>query len=424
MKTIDLIKKDVRVVLQDIQALFIIFLMPIVLIVILGLALGGVFSGDSVSIGQIHIALVDEVSSQDITDANAVLTPMQASYEDMSLQSVLDEEEIASFLAYETVSEEEARRMLNDGEVDAMVTIPKGYAVSLADVMLGGSGDAQIDVVYLEDTLKATIAGSIVQSYADTLSSISADVGLLFDTAGAAAGALSPAEIGGYIAHAVHLSVSETVTITPRGIAARQVINSYYYYSIAITCMFILYAAGQGSTFLYTESEDKTLQRLSAAGVPGTKLLFGKSFSVFCLCILQLIVLFGFSTLAFGIDWGNTLVFIGIAICISLSVTGLGTLLMVLVYRSGNPRIGGIFQGVFVHVFALFGGSYIPLSVLPAFFSKVAIFTPNGLAIRAFSENVTGAPFSDIWPYMLGSIGLGIVLFFVGVILFPRERRA
>ena len=424
MRIGDLIKKDIRVVMQDIQALAIIFMMPIVLIVILGLALGGVFEGDTISIGQIHIALVDEVDAGEIAEADSVLLSMGASYEDMALQSVLDADEVASFLTYETVDKDEAQQMMDDGQADAMVTIPKGYAVSLAEAMFGGGGDAQIDVVYPEETLKATVASSIIQSYADTLSSISADTLLLFASAGEAVQAIPADEIGVYIANAVRLSMTDTVTISSRGVAARQVINSYYYYSIAITCMFILYAAGQGSTFLYTESEDKTLQRLSAAGVPGMKLLIGKSFAVFCLCILQLIVLFGFSTLAFGIDWGNTLVFIGISIAISLSVTGLGTLLMVMVYRAGNPRIGGIFQGVFVHAFALFGGSYVPLSVLPAFFSKVALFTPNGLAIRAFTENVTGAPFSEIWPYMMGSVGLGIVLFFIGVMLFPRERRA
>jgi ABC-2 type transport system permease protein len=424
MRIGDLIKKDVRVVLQDVQALVFIFLMPIVLIVILGLALGGVFQGDGAAFRQIRIALVDEVDADEIAEADSVLSPMGASYKDMALQSVLDADEVASFLTYETVDAQDARALLDAGEADAMVTIPKGYAVSLAGAMFGGSGGAQIDVAYAQDTLQATIAGSVVRAYADTLSSISADALLLFKTAGDGIQVIPAADIGAYIAHAVHLSMADTATVTSRGVAARQVINSYYYYSIAITCMFILYAAGQGSTFLYTESEDKTLQRLSAAGVPGTKLLIGKSFAVFCLCILQLIVLFGFSTLAFGINWGNTLVFIAISICIALSVTGLGTLLMVMVYRSGNPRIGGIFQGVFVHAFALFGGSYIPLSVLPKFFSKVALITPNGLAIRAFTENVTGAPFSEIWPYMLGSIGLGIVLFFIGVILFPRERRA
>jgi ABC-2 type transport system permease protein len=317
--------------------------------------------------------------------------------------------------------------MLGDGSIDAIVTIPKGFIASVMQSMQGGSESALINVEGSGTrTLQGQIAASIVRSYANTMSSISADFGVLLNTVlkSGDMAAFNSIDIEGYMQKAVSASAAQAAEISQKGIAARKPLTSFMYYSIAITCMFVLYSAGQGSSFLYTEWEEKTLHRLSAAGVSKRKLLLGKSAAVFLLCVLQLIVLFAFSTLAFKIDWGNAVSFILISVCVAISVTGLGVLLMVLVYRAGNPRLGSVFQSIIVQVLALFGGSYMPLSVLPKFFSTISLITPNGLAIQAFTGSVTGAPLAEVLPYMGGSVALGAALYFLGVALFPRERRA
>ncbi|MDD5017245.1 MAG: ABC transporter permease [Eubacteriales bacterium] len=425
MKLTDIIKKDVLIVLRDFKALVFIFLMPIVLIVILGLALGGIFASDGFSIGRIDIAVVDGVTESEIAAANAQLGAT-ASYDDMSLYSVLDSDDIGAFISYEVMDADEAESRLESGEIDAVAAIPEGYALDIAGAMTGGGNGTQIDVMGRQGEFETTVVDSVVQAYADTLSSVSADMAVLHQAMEHnVSGQQGPgSDFAAFIQTSVNASLADTVEIDSKGVEARGVLTSFFYYSIAITCMFILYSAGQGSSFLYTESDEKTLERLTVAGVSKKKLLLGKSFAVFSLCILQLIVLFAFSTVAFGINWGNTLVFVAISICVAISVTGLGVLLMVLVYRSGNPRIGNMFQAVLVQIFALFGGSYIPLSVLPKFFSTVSVFTPNGLAVQAYTANVTGAPFSEVLPYIAGSVGLGVALYFIGVMLYPRERKA
>lgn len=427
MKLFDLIKKDLLIVLRDFKALVFIFIMPIVLIVILSLALGGVFNS-GFSIGRINIAVVDEDDSgtpNQQTQANG------ASYDtsQMSIYTVLDSKDVSSFLSYRKTDAENAEALLEDGSIDAVVTIPKGYIESVTNGMMGGGGSVEIIVEgSSKRTLQGQIAAGIVRSYTNTISSVSADLGVLIDTVmkngRLTAETFKSIDMQGYIQKAVEASVAQAAEISLKGIEARKPLTSFMYYSIAITCMFVLYSAGQGSSFLYTEWEEKTLHRLSAAGVPKKKLLLGKSAAVFLLCILQLIVLFAFSTLAFGIDWGNWVSFVLISVCVAISVTGLGVLLMVLVYRAGNPRLGSVFQSVIVQVLALFGGSYLPLSLLPRFFSTLSLATPNGLAIQAYTGSVTGAPLTEVLPHMLGSLGLGAALYFLGVALFPRERRA
>lgn len=428
MRLIDIIKKDLRVVLRNRVALIFIFLMPIVLITILSFALGGVFTSDGVSIGHIQIAVVDltgedeALTMQQMAQQTAVGT---ADLDSMSLYAVFDSDEVSEFLSYTKTDEETAMAQLKDGNIDAVVTIPQGFTSGMFAMMMGGGDDFVIDVLGAPNsTMESGIVSSIVRAYTDTFCTLSADMDILMQTvltSGLAEEAIAQIDFASFMQS---LSTQNDIQIDMQGIEARKALSSFSYYSIAITCMFVLYSAGQGSTFLLTESQEKTLVRLTAAGISVKKLLLGKSVAVFFLCIIQLIVLLGFSTLAFGIDWGNPLLFVLISVCVAISITGLGVLLMVLVYRAGNAAVGNVFQSVIAQVLALFGGSYLPLAVLPAFFSTVALFTPNGLAIMAYSGNVSGAPLAEIAPYLGGSVLMGAVLFALGLMLFPKERRA
>ena len=254
--------------------------MPIVLIVILGLALGGVFSSDGFSIGQIKIAVVDEVAESEITAADAQLGGYPgASYAEMSLYTVLDSDDVAAFLSYETMEADDAESALLAGEIDAVVTVPSGSALGLADAMSGSNGSIELGVTGAQGgTIELTVVKSIVASYAEALSSISADIAVLGETLQDAVPVdIAAVDFAAYIQNAVSISTADVLSTESKGIEKRKVLNSFGYYSIAITCMFVLYSAGQGSTFLYTESEEKTLSRLTVAGVPRSKLLIGKS---------------------------------------------------------------------------------------------------------------------------------------------------
>ena len=444
MRLIDIIRKDLAVVLRDWKALIFIVLMPIVLMSILGLALGGVFSTGSYTMGQIDIAVVDETEEiteqqmaaavqQSIADMGGEIASADMSatgsmdLEQMSLYTVLDSDSVSEFISYEITDSETAAKMLENGEIAAVVTIPESFTMDMIVAMVTGQGRAEISVLgSSDDTISAGIVSGVVSAYTDTLSQISADIRILIETM-VQSGTMSEEAMGTLdIASMVSGSATQSaaLSITEKGVEARKPLNSFAYYAIAITCMFVLYSAGQGSTFLYAENAERTLMRLRAAGISRSKLLIGKSMAVLGLTVIQLIILFAFSTLAFGLQWGSMGTFLLISLCVALSVTGLGVLLMVLVYRADNPRIGSVFQSIIVQVLALFGGSYLPLSQLPKFFSTISLATPNGLAIHAYTESMSGAPFGEVAPYLLGSIGAGLILFLLGLALFPRERRA
>ena len=416
MKLFDIIKKDLNLVLTDPKSMVFIIIMPIVLILILSFSLGGSFEEEGFTLDIINIGVVDNITDDEI----ALLESMpldQSIIDSVSLYTLLDDENLNEIITYEKMTQEQANTKLETREVDAVVIIPETYLRTTLMGIQTGNGETQIEVISAQNrSLQTNIVTSVISGYTSFLSSLSADNVVLNSY-------LDNPNIFEYVAELEEFNLNNQLTIEAQGVNQRKMMNQFYYYSIAITCMFVLFSAGQGSTFLLNESNDKTLQRLFVAGVSKAKLLVGKSFAVFSLCVIQLIVLFIFSTIAFSLNWGNPWIFLLISLCLAFSVTGIGALLMVLSYKGNSHNLGNMFQSVFVQVLALFGGSYIPLAVLPKFFSSVALFTPNGLGIIAYSENVQGAPLNEIYPYILGNLALGIVFCTIAVYLFNKKRR-
>lgn len=407
MKVRDIIKKDMLLVLSNLKALVFILLMPIVLIVILSLSLGAVFQDESIKIDIIKVGVVDNNTSIQ----RLPLQILQATPYDL-----LNNERIKEIIDYEEVDLASGQDRLEKREYSTLIIIPEGFYSAVASNFTNETAATQIEVIgYLNTSFETNIVLSIVNAYTDQLSNIIADNKIISKYLASEKFASFSASLQEELA-AHQLDLQFTAT------GDRKSINQFYYYSIAITCMFILYTAGQGGSFLLEESQNKTLDRLSVAGVTKSKLLLGKSTAIFALCIVQLAVLFIFSTLAFSLNWGNIFIFFAIALALSFSVTGIGTLLMIASYRTGSHNWGTMFQAIGAQLFALIGGSFIPLSVLPKFFSTAALFTPNGLAIMAFTDNVQGAPFAESAPYIVGNILIGVITLAIGLLWFKRTK--
>lgn len=409
MKIIDIIKKDMRLVLSDPKALVFTILMPIVLILILSFSLSSVFDDEGISFDVIQVGIVDNNTPFE----RALLSALQASPYDL-----LANEDIANIINFEMIEDISLAESKQDaGKIDVIVIVPDGFYNAVVSNLISAEQATHIEVRgSLNSAFKANIVSSIITAYTEQLSATIADNKLLGEY-------LASNDFSSYIGKLEKELEQYPLTISEQGIGQRQPVNQFYYYSIAITCMFILYTAGQGSSFLLEESRHKTLARLTAANVSRNKLLVGKSLAIFALCVVQFVVLMCFSTLAFSLNWGNLLVFVFISVALSFAICGIGTLLMVLAYKTDSQNFGNIFVAVGAQLLALIGGSFIPLTLLPKFFSTAALFTPNGLGILAFTSNVQGAPFSEVLPYIVGNIAIGLVSLSIGVIWFRKKGR-
>jgi ABC-2 type transport system permease protein len=126
------------------------------------------------------------------------------------------------------------------------------------------------------------------------------------------------------------------------------------------------------------------------------------------------------STLLFGADWGNPLAVASLCLGVSVSVVCL-TALTIALARTERQAEG--LAAVVVFALVLAGGNFVFVSQEPPLLRRLALFTPNGWALRGFTDLGTGARGIGV----VGAPLLGIAVFSLVVValtaLAVRLRR-
>ena len=127
MKVINIIIKDLKVVLSDKQAIIVTMLMPLILMTILSMALKGSFiSSDDIEINQIPAAVVklyDEAADSQIfvqtleERLNINLTGDEFAPEEIFFKDFLGSKEVSKLLNCRIEEYEKAMELLNEGEI-------------------------------------------------------------------------------------------------------------------------------------------------------------------------------------------------------------------------------------------------------------------------------------------------------------------
>jgi ABC-2 type transport system permease protein len=202
-----------------------------------------------------------------------------------------------------------------------------------------------------------------------------------------------------------------------------ELVDSFTYYTAAMLCMFMLFSAGIGGRSMLEEKENITYHRMKVLGVTYFQMMISKMIVVLIICLLQSAVMISLSSIFFGVDWGNYLSVIIIALCGSFAIGGLGSFIGAISLRSGNYKLANAFEGALVQVLALLGGSYIPLSVLPKFFTKISKFTVNGQALSAYLKTAQGMAIGNITSEIFMILLFGALFFGAAWLLVSSEGR-
>jgi len=105
-----------------------------------------------------------------------------------------------------------------------------------------------------------------------------------------------------------------------------------------------------------------------------------------------------------------------------MAASGLGVLLISFVRstRQGGPVLGGGLT-----VLGMLGGLFtanLP-SAMPAAFTQLANFTPQGWVLKIWRMVLNGQPANELWPPFLVLIGISLLMFAIGALNF-RKRYA
>jgi ABC-2 type transport system permease protein len=184
--------------------------------------------------------------------------------------------------------------------------------------------------------------------------------------------------------------------------------------------MMLLFGLVACGTTLLQEKEEGTLRRLLAGPTPPDAIVLGKFVFSMVVGVAQLLVMFAFGRLAFGLPVERhlfaTIVFI---VATAAAATGLGSLLAV-VGRT-RKQIEGL-STLIILVMSAIGGSWFPIFIMPEWMQNLAGCTVTGWAMKGFQGvYYYGKSLADLWKELALLFGFAAALLAASLAVFRKR---
>jgi ABC-2 type transport system permease protein len=383
--------KDLRITTRDRGALGILIGMPMLLIVILGSALGNLNS----NISKIPVAIVN----LDKGDTAAKIT--DPFFENETLTKL--------FLAQRSHDPAAARAAVERGDLAGALVLPSDLTKRIA------VGKPATMTLYVDPGRQIT--SGIFRGVAETDSARTSGAIIGVRTTSfyisriqGAGGSVMGSAIGQVIRSVTSTSGAQAVGLAETTATAGKEVSTLSYYAGAMSAMFIMFGAMFGAFSLIRERETWTLPRMLTTPASRMDIVGGKMLGVFAIGILQFGVLVAFTS-AIGVTWGDPLAVGLIAVSTVGAATGM-SLLIASVAKTVRS-VSGIAQ-IVIQLMAALGGSFIPVTQFPAFMRPLHYFTVNGWAIDGILQSMRGGTALSILPNVGALLAMAVVFFVVG----------
>lgn len=195
------------------------------------------------------------------------------------------------------------------------------------------------------------------------------------------------------------------------------------FYAAAIAVMFLLFTASAAAGSLLDESESGTLDRVLGSHVTMGALLGGKLLYCTALAFGQLVLMFVWAWLVFGVDLpGHLGGFAVMGLVTSFAVAAFG-LLVASACRT-RAQLGAVSM-LLVLVMSAVGGSMFPRHLMPAAMQHAGLATLNAWAIDGFTKVFwRDEPVWRLWPQVLVLAAAGAAMAALAQRLARRWERS
>lgn len=407
--------KDVKTWMRDPSALGVLLAMPVVLILILGSAMGGLGGEGGGMVGQVAIV-------------NSDTAPVAEGENDIASEIVAmlsDNEAIADIFEIQVREDaEEVRAEVEKGDLIAALIIPAGFNESV-----NNAEPAELEVMKDPGSeLSANIWESIVRSISIELSRVS----VVAQTAGQAAGTavqeqgLPPQVVEAVIGSAIAAAtaddavnpVTTEVVETKKDIKA---VTALDYYSLSMTSMFLLFCAMFGSFAFITERREQTMSRLLSTPTSRSSFVGGKMLGIMLLGLIQFGVLYAYTSTMMQVNWGESVT--GTWLVAAAEVAAATGLAVLIASLAKTERGAGGIGPLLIQIMALTGGAFFQLSVLPPWLQPVRYFSVVGWALVGFQKvQLEGAGPADLLVELGALLAFAVVFFGIGVWRLRDDR--
>lgn len=344
--------KDLRQRLRDRSALVLAIIAPLVVAALMSAAFRGVENLHAT------LAVVDEDHGAVAAGLLAALRTPQV----RGLVTVLPEPSAGAVEA-----------AVREGRAGAGLVIPAGFSASVA----GAAPEALTMVASVNNGVASQLARSVVGAFSAQLNADRLAVATAL-SAGA-----SPARLTSLVDAASRLQLPVDSVLRPFG--ARQ-LKTISYFAPAMALFFMLFVVSFTSRSFFVDREEGMVERILAAPVTTREIVAGKALAAFVFAGLSMTVMIVVTELAFGADWGAPLAAGLVSLAMVLAVVALTALVIVL---ARTQRQAEMISSIIVFCLALLGGSFVYVSVEPEIMRRLSLLTPNGWALRAYTDLAT-----------------------------------
>ncbi|MPZ51993.1 MAG: hypothetical protein GEU79_04540 [Acidimicrobiia bacterium] len=360
---------------------FFVFLMPVGIIVLVGVAFGG--EGGPVSVGitgpeDMTSALVEEI---DVSILDTSLYDDQASLE----------------------------AAVAGGQVNAGVVIPEGVGEGLA------SGEqVEIGLLTPPEGSSPSVRTEVDRALGDIASERTIVATLIRERdleEQAAQQALSAAQ------EVIDPSVVETRSLGealfPPGL------NQFYVGAAGMVVLFVFLTGLTGSAYLIQSRQLGVTTRVVSTPTSLPEIVIGEGTARWVIAFFQGVYIMVMTAVLFGVEWGDLLggtVLLGL-----LAAVGGGAAMLVGSIFNNDQQTAGLTVMLSLGLGAL-GGCMFPLDLFPETMQTIAHFTPHAWALDGFNKLVyTGVGIGGILPELGVLAAIAVVLFGAASIVLSRK---
>jgi len=394
-----LFKKDLSLYLKDKKAVLLTFILPILLITLFAFAFGG--TGKSKSKPRTYTVLVTDLDQSDSSKGTI-----------NQLENLKD-----LTLIYKNLKE--GKELVKKGERLALLVFEKGFDEGIkkdhvfkTTLHFDASREVETKMVYsflmqhLSQKQGKEILKNRVNSFvSNTFSAIPLEMKQNIINKINSKNNTSPIQI--------EMQSVMKEKSTKENIGLVQAV-------VGTAIMMLLFSIANIGGSLLDEKENGTLKRLLYAPLKTTDILFGKMLTALSISIVQLVVMFIFSWLAFGLNiFKDVPALLLMILCTAFAVAGFGIFLVSFVKT--RQQLNG-FSSLIILTMSAIGGSMIPLFIMPEFMQKIAVISLNYWGIQGFYDIFwRELSIIEIAPRMLVLLGIGLIMTLISVPLFKKN---
>jgi ABC-2 type transport system permease protein len=347
MKALVMAGSALRRLARDRLALFFLVLLPVVIILIVGLAFGDAGSE------RLPVAVAEEGAGRLGSELRAGLEASPA----------LDAR------AYDDA--DALRKAVRRGVVAAGVVVPAGYDEALR-------AGRRADVIFVTDQarpapapVRSAVAAVVARQAAEVKAArLAAETaGVPFDSALARARALA--------------ATQPQVRVQATTVGGREdaLPAGFNYTAPANLVLFVFITSMAGAASLIEARRLGVTRRLLATPTTAATILFGEALGRFAVALLQGLIIFLVGWLVFGVDWGDPPAALLLLVTFALVATGVGLLLGAVLRNAEQATSIGPPVGI---ALGMLGGCMWPLAIVPAPMRAVGHLFPQAWAMDGF----------------------------------------